>query len=120
MRLAQRLYTIARVDTYFARSGRTMPLSSLQLELVVGSLLGDGTLLPTTRGYCFRVHHGLVQQPLVTGNMRSCALSCAARRGDAVPDIIFGPLATTRSPIFEACFTTANVRSCRLIFWKRI
>jgi hypothetical protein len=33
--------------------------------LIVGSLLGDATLLSTTSGYCFRVHHGLAQRSLV-------------------------------------------------------
>jgi hypothetical protein len=33
--------------------------------VIVGSLLGDATLLPTTSGFCFRVHHGLGQQNLV-------------------------------------------------------
>ena len=32
---------------------------------MIGSLLGDATLLRTTAGYCFRVHHGLRQRPLV-------------------------------------------------------
>lgn len=34
----------------------------MQHEFVVGSLLGDGTLLKTSAGWCFRVHHGLDQQ----------------------------------------------------------
>jgi hypothetical protein len=32
---------------------------------MIGSLLGDATLLKTTSGYCFRVHHGRRQQALV-------------------------------------------------------
>jgi LAGLIDADG DNA endonuclease family len=32
---------------------------------MIGSLLGDATLLKTTSGYCFRVHHGRKQQGLV-------------------------------------------------------
>jgi LAGLIDADG DNA endonuclease family len=32
---------------------------------MIGSLLGDATLLKTTSGYCFRVHHGRKQQDLV-------------------------------------------------------
>ena len=36
-----------------------------QLELVIGSLLGDGALLQTTAGYCFRAHHGLAQRSYV-------------------------------------------------------
>ena len=32
---------------------------------MIGSLLGDATLLKTTAGYCFRVHHGPRQQQLV-------------------------------------------------------
>ncbi len=36
-----------------------------QHEFIVGSLLGDGTLLKTTAGWCFRVHHGLGQRSYV-------------------------------------------------------
>jgi hypothetical protein len=32
---------------------------------MIGSLLGDATLLKTTSGFCFRVHHGRTQQALV-------------------------------------------------------
>jgi len=32
---------------------------------MIGSLSGDATLLKTTSGYCFRVHHGCRQQDLV-------------------------------------------------------
>jgi hypothetical protein len=32
---------------------------------MIGSLLGDATLLQTTSGYCFRVHHGRQQRELV-------------------------------------------------------
>ncbi len=50
------------VETYFARKARSRPLDRVQHELVIGSLLGDGTLLKTTSGWCFRVHHGLGQR----------------------------------------------------------
>jgi recombination protein RecA len=50
------------MDTHFARRARQRPLDPLQHEFVLGSLLGDGTLLRTTAGWCFRVHHGLAQQ----------------------------------------------------------
>jgi hypothetical protein len=53
------------VETYFARQARQRPLDRVQRELVVGSLLGDGTLLRTTSGWCFRVHHGLAQRSYV-------------------------------------------------------
>jgi len=53
------------VETYFARRARQRPLDELQHEVVVGSLLGDGTLLKTTAGWCFRVHHGLEQRSYV-------------------------------------------------------
>ena len=33
--------------------------------MIIGSLLGDGTLLKTTSGHCFRVHHGRRQRNLV-------------------------------------------------------
>jgi hypothetical protein len=53
------------VETKFARQARGRPLDRIQHEFVVGSLLGDGTLLKTTAGWCFRVHHGLEQQAYV-------------------------------------------------------
>ena len=53
------------VETHFARRARSTPLTSLQRQMVVGSLLGDGTLLPTTSGSCFRVHHGKHQRNYV-------------------------------------------------------
>jgi hypothetical protein len=53
------------VETLFARNARAIPLTSLQRDLVIGSLLGDGYLMPTTAGCCYRVNHGLQQQPYV-------------------------------------------------------
>lgn len=53
------------VETHFARRARKLALSSLQRELVVGSLLGDAYLMPTTAGFCFRVNHGLHQRTYV-------------------------------------------------------
>lgn len=53
------------VETLFAKYARTLPLNSMQKELVVGSLLGDAYLMPTTAGYCYRVNHGLMQYAYV-------------------------------------------------------
>jgi hypothetical protein len=53
------------VETHFARLARQMPLTSLQRELIVGSLLGDAYLMPTTSGFCFRVNHGIQQRDYV-------------------------------------------------------
>jgi hypothetical protein len=53
------------VETHFARLAREIPLTSLQKELVVGSLLGDAYLMPTTSGFCFRVNHGTQQRDYV-------------------------------------------------------
>jgi hypothetical protein len=53
------------VETHFARCARETPLSSWQRELVIGSLLGDAYLMPTTSGCCFRVNHGLQQRECV-------------------------------------------------------
>jgi hypothetical protein len=53
------------VETHFARHARETLLSSLQRELVIGSLLGDAYLMPTTAGYCFRVSHGSQQRAYV-------------------------------------------------------
>ena len=53
------------METNFGRRARELEFSSRQRELVVGSLLGDAYLMPTTAGYCFRVNHGLLQQTYV-------------------------------------------------------
>ncbi len=53
------------VKTHFARQAKAEILAGDQRSLVIGSLLGDGTLLATTAGWCFRVHHGLRQHELV-------------------------------------------------------
>jgi hypothetical protein len=49
------------VETHFSRRAARTPLTHRQRELVVGSLLGDAYLMPTTAGWCFRVNHGLGQ-----------------------------------------------------------
>jgi hypothetical protein len=54
-----------RVETHFGRRARELSLSERQLEIVVGSLLGDAALPRTTSGFCFRVHHGVMQSDLV-------------------------------------------------------
>jgi hypothetical protein len=53
------------VETHFSRRAAKTPLTHRQRELVVGSLLGDAYLMPTTAGWCFRVNHGLSQQEYV-------------------------------------------------------
>ena len=53
------------VETLFARRVRTIPLDDLQRQMVIGSILGDGTLPQTTAGSCFRVHHGKRQRSYV-------------------------------------------------------
>jgi hypothetical protein len=53
------------VETLFGRRARATPFTLREREVIVGSLLGDGTLLKTTSGHCFRVHHGRRQQSLV-------------------------------------------------------
>jgi LAGLIDADG DNA endonuclease family len=58
------------VETLFAKHARAIPLTSYQKQLVIGSLLGDGTLLPTTAGCCFRVHHGIKQSENVDWKFR--------------------------------------------------
>ena len=50
------------VETHFARHVRTLSLTDDERQIVIGSLLGDGSLTPTTCGCSFRVHHGLQQR----------------------------------------------------------
>ncbi len=61
------------METHFARRARETPLHSLQRELIVGSLLGDAYLMPTTSGFCFRVNHGLHQRDYVDWKFRLLA-----------------------------------------------
>jgi recombination protein RecA len=49
------------VETHFAKRARALSLNAAERQLVIGSLLGDGTLMPTTAGFSFRVHHGIQQ-----------------------------------------------------------
>ena len=44
---------------------RQVSLNQEQLDLVIGSLLGDGHLVKTTRGFAFRVNHGPNQKEYV-------------------------------------------------------
>ena len=53
-----------------AKKARMRELSGRQLQLVVGSLLGDGYLMKTTNGYSFRVNHSLAQEPYVDWKYR--------------------------------------------------
>ncbi|HET9392992.1 MAG TPA: hypothetical protein VFO29_05690 [Candidatus Rubrimentiphilum sp.] len=53
------------METWFGRAARQLRFANRELEIVVGSLLGDATLQKTSSGYCFRVHHGIHQRSLV-------------------------------------------------------
>ncbi len=59
------------METRFGREVRTLRFTALELQMIVGCLLGDGTLLETSSGYCFRVHHGLHQRCLVDWKYRA-------------------------------------------------
>ena len=59
------------METQFARQARSLDFTAREMEIFVGSLLGDATLLETTCGYCFRVHHGLNQKYLVDWKYRA-------------------------------------------------
>ena len=53
------------MDTKLAREARKLSFSQKQLMLIVGSLLGDGYLDKTTRGYSLRLNHGIAQKTYV-------------------------------------------------------
>ena len=44
---------------------RKMSLNLRQKEFITGTLLGDGYLMRTTRGYCLRIHQGIKQKDYV-------------------------------------------------------
>jgi len=58
------------MDTIRARNARFRQLTQEQQEIIIGSLLGDGYLVATTRGYAFRVNHGIAQQAYVDWKYR--------------------------------------------------
>ncbi|HBV01485.1 MAG TPA: hypothetical protein DEF00_03815 [Candidatus Taylorbacteria bacterium] len=53
------------MNTKRAQSARLLSITPRQRGILIGSLLGDGHLAKTTRGYAFRVNHGLVQKEYV-------------------------------------------------------
>lgn len=56
---------LVKVETHFARAVRCLAFADAQMQILVGALLGDGTLQKTTSGYAFRAHHAIAQAPLV-------------------------------------------------------
>lgn len=69
------------MNTKRAQIARSAQLTSRQQEIVIGSLLGDGHLAKTTRGYAFRVNHGLIQKEYVDWKYRELE-----RFTNSVPD----------------------------------
>lgn len=53
------------MDTFIAREARILRFSYIQRMFIIGSLLGDGYLDKTTRGYSLRIHHGIAQKEYV-------------------------------------------------------
>lgn len=53
------------MDTFLAREARKLSFNQQQQMLIVGTLLGDGYLDKTTRGYSLRIHHGISQKEYV-------------------------------------------------------
>ena len=49
------------METYRARAARKLKFIPDQWSLILGSLLGDAYLVRTTRGFAFRVNHGIKQ-----------------------------------------------------------
>jgi hypothetical protein len=59
------------METRFGRAARALDFTAREMEMFAGSLLGDATLLETSSGYCFRVHHGLSQRYFVDWKHRA-------------------------------------------------
>ena len=47
---------------------RKRQLTLFQKKFIAGTLLGDGFMLRTTRGYCLRIHQGVKQKDYVEWN----------------------------------------------------
>ena len=53
------------MDTKRAQKARNLQLTKEQQEIVIGTLLGDGYLDATTRGFALRINHGIMQKAYV-------------------------------------------------------
>ena len=53
------------METNFAKEAFKKSFSPKQTQLVLGTLLGDGYLVKTTRGYALRINHSIKQKELV-------------------------------------------------------
>ena len=53
------------MDSFEVRAKRKCRLTDFQKSVIVGTILGDGYLLRTTRGYCLRLNHGITQKKFV-------------------------------------------------------
>lgn len=53
------------METKLAKLARNLNFEARQYEFIAGSLLGDGYLDKTTRGYALRIHHGIAQKDYV-------------------------------------------------------
>lgn len=50
------------MNSFEVQKMRRQKLTPIQKDLIVGSLLGDGYLMPTSCGFSFRVHHSVKQK----------------------------------------------------------
>ena len=64
-----------------AAIARSLAFTKRQEEIIIGSLLGDGHLARTTRGYAFRVNHGLIQREYVDWKYRELELFTNSQPG---------------------------------------
>ena len=58
------------MDTFQARRAREIIPSQTQHDVIIGSLLGDGYLVKTTRGYALRCNHGIQQESYLNWKYR--------------------------------------------------
>jgi len=88
------------VETKMAQRARELSLTKRQLDLVIGSLLGDAHLVTTTRGFAFRVNHGISQKAYVLWKYSElCDFARSAPRAYANHSFYFR---TVSHPIFKA------------------
>ena len=95
------------MNTKRAQIARSKILSQRQQEIIIGSLFGDGHLAKTTRGYAFRVNHGLIQKEYVDWKYRELE-----QFTNSVPDVYKTNyyFRTVSHPYFD---------EMRMIFYKK-
>ena len=101
------------VETYRARAARKLKLIPDQWSLILGSLLGDAYLVRTTRGFAFRVNHGIKQCGYVDWKYEKLKDFVNSPPSYAEGCYYFRTVSHDAFSFLQALFTPTGKRKCR-------